>query len=151
MRAGRRRRAPWDWDRSRFFSSSFSSSARAVSAAHARVIFVCRVEAQEPAEVSGRRLADVAALELGRHPIQGGSKKKKRKFRGEISHSLGQSRLSSWLGQAWKRPAWKEAHPGQPAVCSLFDQEDMQLSSTFLPENNCLFMVLCHLSFSVFF
>jgi hypothetical protein len=41
-------------------------------------VFVCRVEAQEPAEVSGRRLADVAVsgVELERrHPIHGRKKK----------------------------------------------------------------------------
>jgi hypothetical protein len=56
-------------------------------------VFVCRVEAQEPGEVSGRRLADVAVsgVELERrHPIHG---RKKRKSVCYVGHS----RPCTWL------------------------------------------------------
>jgi len=100
----------YDWDRSRLLSSSSSSSAveRMNPRRVCSELLVCArfclqggSAGQEPAEVSGRRVADVAAWELGRHPIQH-----------KRSHSFMWARAVHVAGL--KRPAWQEAHPVHP-------------------------------------
>ena len=103
----------YGWERSRLLSSSSSSSPAAERMNPHRSCSCSsfcvqggwgRAQGREPAGVSGRRLADVAAWELGRHPIQASSKERAIRLCGpEPSVFL--------VGPGLKRPAWQEAHP----------------------------------------